>query len=34
MLEVPRHEIKVLPVVARKLELGYQREYLRIISED
>ncbi len=26
MLEVPRHEIKVPPFVARKLELVYQRE--------
>ena len=30
LLEVPRHEITVSPVVARKLELAYQREALRI----
>lgn len=30
MLEVPRHEITVSPVVARKLERAYQREALRI----
>ncbi|MEE4752862.1 hypothetical protein V2K79_12430 [Pseudomonas alliivorans] len=30
MLEIPRHEITVSPVVARKLELAYQREALRI----
>lgn len=30
LLEVPRHEIKVSPAVARKLELAYQREALRI----
>ncbi|WP_370683442.1 hypothetical protein AB9V60_10205 [Pseudomonas syringae pv. atrofaciens] len=29
-LQVPRHEITVSPVVARKLELAYQREALRI----
>ena len=30
MLEVPRHEITVSPIVARRLELAYQREELRI----
>lgn len=30
MLEVPRHEITVSPVAARKLERAYQREALRI----
>jgi hypothetical protein len=30
MLECPRHEITVLPDVARKLELAYQREALRL----
>lgn len=30
LLEVPRHEITVSPVVARKLEPAYQREALRI----
>ncbi|MFK3971061.1 hypothetical protein ACI2KS_10080 [Pseudomonas sp. NPDC087358] len=30
LLAVPRHEITVSPVVARKLELAYQREALRI----
>ena len=30
LLEPPRHEITVSPVVARKLELAYQREVLRI----
>ncbi|KTC59070.1 hypothetical protein [Pseudomonas savastanoi] len=29
-LQVPRHEITVSPIVARKLELAYQREALRI----
>ncbi|KOP55342.1 hypothetical protein OX90_18580 [Pseudomonas coronafaciens pv. porri] len=33
MLEVPRHEITVSPVVARKLELAYEREKLRIVRE-
>jgi hypothetical protein len=33
-LEVPRHEITVSPNVARKLELAYQREALRIAKED
>lgn len=30
LLEVPRHKITVPPVVARRLELAYQREALRI----
>lgn len=30
MLEVPRHEITLSSVVARKLELAYRREELRI----
>lgn len=30
LLSVPRHEITVSPIVARKLELAYQREALRI----
>jgi hypothetical protein len=30
LLEVPRHEITVSPVVARRLELAYQGEELRI----
>lgn len=30
LLEPPRHEITVSPAVARKLELAYQREALRI----
>jgi hypothetical protein len=34
LLEVPRHEITVSPVVARRLELAYQREDLRISRED
>lgn len=34
LLEVPRHEITVSPVVARKLELAYQREALRIGRDD
>ncbi|MBP0943122.1 hypothetical protein V2K16_22860 [Pseudomonas alliivorans] len=29
-LQVPRHEITVSPVVARKLELAYRREEFRI----
>lgn len=32
-LEVPRHEITVSPSVARKLEIAYQREALRISSD-
>lgn len=30
LLEVPRHEIRISPIVARKLELAYRREDLRI----
>ncbi|WP_434681304.1 hypothetical protein J3P77_09440 [Pseudomonas sp. R1-18] len=30
LLEVPRHEISVSPVVVQKLELAYRREELRI----
>ena len=30
LLEIPRHEITVSPAAARKLELAYQREELRI----
>ena len=33
LLEVPRHEITVSPVVARRLELAYQREALRICDD-
>ncbi len=33
MLEPPRHEITVSPSVARKLELAYQREALRITAD-
>lgn len=34
LLEVPRHEITISPVVARKLELAYKREALRIRTTD
>lgn len=34
LLEVPRHEIVISQKVARKLELAYQRESLRIGCED
>jgi len=34
LLEVPRHEIRVSPVVARRLELAYQQETFRTISEE
>ncbi|QIQ74436.1 hypothetical protein ALQ50_04283 [Pseudomonas coronafaciens pv. coronafaciens] len=34
MLENPRHEITVSPVVVRKLELAYQREALRIGGDE
>lgn len=30
LLEIPRHRIEVSPTVARKLELAYRREELRI----
>jgi hypothetical protein len=33
MLEVPRHEITISTVVARKLEMAYQRELLRVNHE-
>lgn len=33
LLEIPRHEITVSPAVARKLELAYQRESLRITAD-
>ncbi|WP_226489226.1 hypothetical protein [Pseudomonas sp. B20] len=33
-VRVPRHEITVSPVVARKLELAYQRKALRIERDD
>lgn len=33
-LTPPRHEITVSPIVARKLELAYQRESLRICRDD
>lgn len=33
MLEPPRHEITVSPAVARKLELAYQRESLRLTQD-
>ena len=34
LLEPPRHEITVSPAVARKLELAYQREVLRIARDE
>ncbi|WP_122262293.1 hypothetical protein [Pseudomonas syringae] len=34
MLEIPRHEITVSPTVAHKLELAYNREALRICSDE
>jgi hypothetical protein len=34
LLEVPRHEITVSPIVARKLKLAYQREALRICQDE
>ncbi|WP_460044180.1 hypothetical protein [Pseudomonas sp. S2_H01] len=34
LLSIPRHEITVSPIVARKLELAFQREALRIGRED
>lgn len=30
LLAIPRHEIEISPIVARKLEQAYQREALRI----
>ncbi len=34
MLTPPRHEITISPSVARKLELAYQRESLRICFDE
>lgn len=34
MLEIPRHEITVSKLVAHKLQLAYNREALRICSDD
>lgn len=34
LLEAPRHEITVSPIVARRLEMAYRREALRIQRED
>lgn len=34
LLEPPRHKIDISPVVARKLELAYQREALRICHDE
>jgi hypothetical protein len=34
LLETPRHKIDISTVVARKLELAYQREALRICHDD
>ncbi|MEE4620168.1 hypothetical protein V2K86_16190 [Pseudomonas alliivorans] len=34
MLEAPRREIIVSQVVARKLELAYEREQLRVVCDD
>lgn len=34
LLEVPRHEITVSPTVARRLELAYNREALRICYDE
>lgn len=34
LVEVPRHEIRVPHVVARKLELAYQRQALRTRPEE
>jgi len=31
---IPRHEIRISPIVARKLEIAYQREALRIGRDD
>lgn len=33
LLEVPRQEIMVSPIVARRLELAYQREALRVCHD-
>ncbi|MBH3452964.1 hypothetical protein I5S84_29610 [Pseudomonas putida] len=34
LLEPPRHEITVSPAVARKLEIAYQREVMRLSHDD
>lgn len=34
LLEVPRHEITVSPIVARKLELAYQRQTLQLAPDE
>lgn len=34
LLEVPRHEITVSSVVARKLDLAYRREEMRVGQEE
>jgi hypothetical protein len=34
LLEPPRHEIEVSPILARKLEQAYQREALRVCLEE
>lgn len=34
LLEIPRHEITVSPTVAHKLQLAYNREALRICSDE
>ena len=34
LLEVPRHEITVSSIVARQLELAYQREELRALEHN
>lgn len=31
---IPRHEVTVSPIVARKLELAYQREEMRVGQEE
>jgi len=33
LLEPPRHEITILPAVAQKLELAYQRESLKLTQD-
>lgn len=33
LITPPRHEITVSPIVARKLELAYQREALRLVGD-
>lgn len=34
LLKPPRHEITVSPTVARKLEIAYQREAMRLSHDD